>query len=417
MSGPSRTIAVIGAGIVGVSTAIWLLREGHQVVLVDREGPAAGASYGNGGVLASCSIVPVSVPGLLAKAPRMLFDTNQPLFLKWRYLPKLMPWLRRYLRQGTVAQVEKRAAAMMPIIGDSLSDHLALAQGTGAERWIVPSDYLFLYRDRAHYHADAFGWQIRKAHGFDWDILEGQAWRDYDAAFGPAISLAARVGGHGRISDPGAYVKALAGHAQALGARFIKAEVTDFVRNANTITGLRVGGDTIPCDAAVLATGAWSGKLAQKLGLAPPLESERGYHLELWEPSVMPRAPVMVAAGKFVATPMEGRLRLAGIVEFGGLDAPPSRAPFRLLERNIREAMPGLTWKKTVEWMGHRPSMADSIPVLGAVPNLHGAFTAFGHDHVGLTGGPKTGRLLAQIISGQHPNLDLSPYSPARFTR
>lgn len=129
----------------------------------------------------------------------------------------------------------------------------------------------------------------------------------------------------------------------------------------------------------------------------------------------MPRSPVMVASGKFVATPMEGRLRLAGIVEFGGLDAPPSRAPFRLLERNIRAAIPGIDWKRTVEWMGHRPSIADSIPVIGEAPGLGGAFLAFGHDHVGLTGGPKTGRIVAQLVSGAKPNIDLTPYSPARF--
>ena len=169
------------------------------------------------------------------------------------------------------------------------------------------------------------------------------------------------------------------------------------------------------CDGAVLAAGAWSGRLAAKFGLKAPLETERGYHLELWEPSVMPRSPVMVASGKFVATPMDGRLRLAGVVEFGGLKAAPSRAPYRLLEQNIRAAMPGLTWKRTVEWMGHRPSMADSIPVIGEVPGLSGAYAAFGHDHVGLTGGPKTGRIMAQIISGTRPNIDLDPYSPARF--
>ncbi|MEY8843136.1 NAD(P)/FAD-dependent oxidoreductase, partial [Cribrihabitans sp. XS_ASV171] len=175
------------------------------------------------------------------------------------------------------------------------------------------------------------------------------------------------------------------------------------------------GGETIPCDAAVIATGAWSKRLAGKLGLKAPLESERGYHLELWEPSVMPRSPVMIASGKFVATPMESRLRLAGIVEFGGLEAPASRAPFALLERNIRAAIPGITWKKTVEWMGHRPSMVDSIPMIGEVPDFSGAFAAFGHDHVGLTGGPKTGRILAQLIAGKKPNIDLSPFSPARF--
>ena len=130
----------------------------------------------------------------------------------------------------------------------------------------------------------------------------------------------------------------------------------------------------------------------------------------------MPRAPVMLASGKFVITPMDGRLRLAGIVELGGLDAPPSRAPFNLLRRLATAAIPGLTWDREDEWMGHRPAPADSIPVIGAVPGIEGAFTGFGHHHIGLTAGPKTGRLLAQLIDGKKPNLDLGAYSPARFT-
>jgi len=415
MTETSKTVAVIGAGIVGVSTAIWLQRDGHKVILIDREGPAAGASQGNGGVLASCSVVPVTVPGLLRKAPGMLMSPDQPLFLKWGYVPKLVPWLVKYLRTANAQTVERRAAAMAPIIGDSLADHQALAAGTGAERYIVPTDYLYLYKDRAHFNGDAFGWKVRAENGFGWELLEGADWRAYDPSFGPDISFAVKLANHGRISDPGAYVTALAHHAEAQGARIIKAQVDDVIREGGRVTGLRAGGETIACDVAVLATGAWSGPLAGKFGIKVPLESERGYHLELWEPSVMPRAPVMVASGKFVATPMDGRLRLAGIVEFGGLDAPPSRAPFALLEKNIRQAMPGLTWKKTVEWMGHRPSMADSLPVIGALPGLEGAVAAFGHDHVGLTGGPKTGRIVAQLVSDKHPNLDLTPYSPARF--
>ncbi|MGF1526423.1 MAG: NAD(P)/FAD-dependent oxidoreductase [Candidatus Competibacterales bacterium] len=415
MTETTKTVAVIGAGIVGVSTAIWLQRDGHKVVLIDREGPAAGASHGNGGVLAACSVIPVPVPGLLAKAPKMLFSPHEPLFVKWGYLPRLLPWLLKYLGTANPEDVRRRAAALTTIIGDSLADHQALAAGTGAERWIVPSDYLYLYKDRSHYQGDAFGWSVRKENGFTWDILEDATWRDYDPVFTPDINLAVRLRHHGRISDPGQYVRSLAQHAEKRGARFIKAEVDDIVHQNGRLVGLRAEGVTIDCDAAVLATGAWSGPLAAKVGLKAPLESERGYHLELWEPSVMPRSPVMVASGKFVATPMEGRLRLAGIVEFGGLDAPPSRAPFRLLEKNIRAAIPGLTWKKTVEWMGHRPSMADSIPVLGEVPGLAGAYTAFGHDHIGLTGGPKTGQILAQMISGKRSNLDLSSYSPKRF--
>lgn len=417
MSQGAKTVAVIGAGIVGVSTAIWLQRDGHDVVLIDRAGPAEGASYGNGGVLASCAIVPVTVPGLIARAPRMLFDPNQPLFLKWGYLPKLAPWLVRYLSHATAPETDRIAAALMPIIGDSLNDHLALADGTGAEKWIVPADYLYIYNNRAHFEGDAFGWGLRRAHGFKWDELDGAAFRNYDPVFDPALGFAVKLKGHGCISDPGRYVKDLAAYLERQGGRVLKADVQDIVRDGGRVTGVRAGGDTIACDTAVVATGVWSGPLARRLGLRVPLESERGYHIELWEPSFMPRSPVMVASGKFVATPMDGRLRLAGVVEFGGTEAPPSRAPFELLKRNGTAALPGLKWKEETEWMGHRPAPADSIPVIGEVPGVTGAYTGFGHHHIGLTGGPKTGRLLAQLISGRKPNVDLNAYSPARFAK
>lgn len=417
MTQERKTVAIIGAGIVGVSTAIWLQRDGHDVVLIDRAGPGEGTSYGNGGVLASCAVVPVTVPGLLFKAPRMLFDPNQPLFLKWRYLPRLMPWLLKYLRHANAADTARIAEALMPIIGDSLNDHLALARGTGAEKWVVPSDYLYVYNDRAHFQGDAFGWDLRRRNGFQWDEMEGAAFRDYDPAFAADLGFAVRLGGHGRIADPGRYVKDLAAYVEREGGRIITADVSDIVRDAGRVTGVRAGGETLACDAAVVATGVWSGPLAKKLELSVPLESERGYHIELWEPSVMPRSPVMVASGKFVATPMDGRLRLAGVVEFGGLEAGPSKAPFDLLKRNGVAALPGLRWREMTEWMGHRPAPADSIPVIGEVPGLNGAYTGFGHHHVGLTGGPKTGRLLAQMISGRQPNVDLSVYSPARFSQ
>lgn len=414
-TGAKPPVIVIGAGIVGVATAIWLQRDGHDVVLIDRAGPAEGTSYGNGGVLASCSIVPVTVPGLVAKAPRMLLDPGQPLFLRWSYLPKLTPWLLRYLGHCKPEETRRIAAAMAPLVSDSLADHEALSAGTGAEKWVVPADYLFLYRDRAHYKGDAFGWSIRRDHGFVWDELEGPAFHDYDPVFGKEIGFAARLKGHGRIADPGQYVKDLARHFEQKGGRFLRAEVTDFAISNGRVTGVVAGGETIACSAAVVATGAWSKPLAARLGLHVPLESERGYHLELWEPSVMPKAPAMIASGKFVATPMEGRLRLAGVVEFGGLDAPASRAPVELLRRNVRAAIPGITWKEEKAWMGHRPAPADSIPLIGEVRGAQGVFLGFGHHHVGLTAGPRTGQLLAQLVGGKTPNVDIAPYAPNRF--
>lgn len=415
MTEQGKTIAIIGAGIVGVSTAIWLQRDGHKVILIDRAGPGEAASHGNGGVLASCSVVPVTAPGLLSKAPGMLLDRSQPLFLKWSYLPRLFPWLIKYLRHANPEDTRRIAAALTPIIGDSLADHLALSEGTGAQKWIHPSDYLFVYNDRAHYEKDAFGWSLRKENGFVWDELEGKAFTDYDPVFSPELSFATRLGDHGRISDPGRYVKDLALHVEANGGTVLRAEVEDLVRDGGRVTGVRASGEVIPCDAAVVAAGVWSKSLSQKLGINVPLEAERGYHLELWEPSFMPKAPVMIASGKFVMTPMDGRLRLAGIVEFGGTKAGPSAAPIALLKKNVRAALPGLSWQKEVEWMGFRPAPSDSIPVIGEVPGLHGAYMGFGHHHVGMTGGPKTGRLLAQMISGRTPNTDMSAYAPSRF--
>jgi D-amino-acid dehydrogenase len=412
---PQKTIAIVGAGIVGVSAAIWLQREGHKVMLIDRGAPGDGTSYGNAGVLASVAIMPVTGPGLIAKAPRMLFDPNQPLFLKWGYLPKLMPWLVKYLRHANAEDATRIAAALAPIIGDSLADHQALSEGTGAEKWIVPGDYVFGYGSRADYEAEAFTWKIRREHGFEPQEIED--FKAYDPVFSEKIGFGIKMPNHGRITSPGDYVKDLARHAEANGTQMIKADVRGILRENGQVTGLRTTGETIACDTVILATGVWSKPMADMLGLNVPLESERGYHIELWEPNFMPRGPVMIASGKFVATPMEGRLRLAGVVELGGLKAPPSRAPFDLLKRQALAAMPGLTWARETEWMGHRPAPSDSIPVIGEVPGIKGAYLGFGHHHVGLTGGPKTGRLLAQMISGRKPNIDVGVYSPSRFKR
>jgi D-amino-acid dehydrogenase len=412
-----KPIVIVGAGIVGVSTAIWLQRDGHKVILVDRAGPAEGASFGNGGILASCSCVPVTGPGLIAKAPRMLLDPTQPLFLRWGYLPKLAPWLLKYLSHANAADTTRIAKAIAGVTADSLNDHLALAAGTGAEKWIVPSEYAYIYRDRAHFEEDAFGWNLRRENGFTWEEIEGQAFRDWDGIFASDLGFAAKFDDHGRISDPGQYVKDLAAHVVAQGGQLLKADVTDVVRENGQVTAIRAGGENIPCSAVVIATGVWSGALAKKLGLSVPLEAERGYHIELWEPNFMPKAPVMVASGKFVATPMEGRLRIAGVVEFGGTEAGASQAPLNLLKKNGIAAFPGLKWKEMTEWVGFRPAPADSIPVIGEVPGIKGAFTGFGHHHIGLTGGPKTGRLLAQMIAGRQPNVDVSVYSPARYAQ
>ncbi|MEM7076482.1 MAG: FAD-dependent oxidoreductase [Pseudomonadota bacterium] len=415
MDEPKAHVVIVGAGIVGVSTAIWAMRDGFSVTLVDRSRPGDGTSYGNAGLLASSALVPVTVPGLLAKTPRMAFDPGSPLFINWAYIPRLLPWLWQYLRHANAHDTKARAEALLPLIGDSLSDHQTMAAGTGAEHWIVPCDYVMGYPSGAAIKADHLSWEIRKQAGFECRTLEGAELRQYDPALGSSIACGVVMPGHGRIGDPGRYVKDLARHAERQGARFLQAEVEGVLQTNGHVTGVRANGQVIACDRVALTAGVWSGALAKDLGLRVPLAPESGFHLELTEPSVTLRSPVMVAEGKFVMTPMEGRLRLAGMVGYVGLNGRMPDAPFRLFEKHVRRALPDLRWRDTRRWMGHRPAITDSRPLIGAVPAVKGAFVGFGHDHVGLTAGPRTGRLLAQLMSGAKPNIDLTPFAPDRF--
>jgi D-amino-acid dehydrogenase len=415
ISAKSLSVIVVGAGMIGISTAIWLQRAGHKVTLIDRIGPAGGTSYGNAGILASGSVVPVTTPGLIAKAPGMLLNPNQPLFLKWRHLPRMMPWLVRYLGHANLADTNRIADALVPIIGESLTDHQRLAAGTGAERWIEPADYAYIYDNRKAFERDALAWQIKQRLGFTWDEYEGEGVSTYEPAVAGRAGYIAAMNDHGFIKSPGDYITALTRHFEEKGGRLIIADVAAVSHENGCVTGVSAGGEWHQADRIALTTGVWSGVLANQFGIKVPLESERGYHIELWGPSHIPKRPLSITTGKFVITPMEGRIRLAGIVEFGGLEAEPSRAPLALLRRQLKEYMPDLTWEEETEWMGHRPAPVDSIPVISNVPGYKGAFMGFGHHHVGLTGGPKTGQLLASMITGQHPNIDLETYSINRF--
>lgn len=407
-------VIVVGAGIVGVSCAIWLQRGGHDVTIVDRAGPASGTSHGNAGVLAACAVVPVTTPGLLARAPGMLLDRDAPLFLKWSYLPRLLPFLYHYLRHANDAHVDHYATAMAGLLHDTLDQHRQLAAGTPAAKYISDDDYCFGYATQAAYEADAYSWGKRRATGFDFTVMKGADYAAHDPAYGAAFETVVRCGNHGRISDPGAYVKALADHFVASGGTLDIHEVQDVTVRDGAIAALQTTGGVMTADHIVLAMGPWSKAIAHKLGVKVPFESERGYHVEFINPSVMPKNPMMVASGKFVVTPMDGRLRAAGVIEFGGLKKGPSRAPFDLLRRQVAKLLPGLTCEREVEWMGHRPAPSDSLPLIGANDPAGRSYSAFGHQHLGLTGGPKTGRIVADLIAGRTPNLDLGAFDPKK---
>lgn len=410
----TRHVVVIGAGIVGVSAAIWLRRAGAEVTLLDRAGPGAGTSHGNGGVLAACGVAPVTGPGLLRKAPGMLRDPEFPLFLRWPYLPKLLPWLRRYLGHANDTDTRRISRGLVPIVNDSVAQHKALCADLGLEDWVRDSDYCFAYTNRAAFEAEAYSWALREAAGFTPEIIEGPVVQEFDPAYGPQITCVARLADHGFIADPGGYVRALAKAFAEMGGTFRQADVQDVEITDGRVSSVLTNQGPLPCDDLLLAAGVWSRPLMQKLGVTVPLESERGYHIVFEGAEGGPARPTMMAAGKFVATPMTQGLRCAGIVEFGGLEAGASAAPLALLRRQAKAAFPGLRARNEIEWLGHRPAPSDSLPLIGQIGESR-VYTAFGHHHIGLTGGPKTGRLIAGLITGQPPNTDLAPYHPQRF--
>ncbi len=411
----SAPVIVIGAGIVGISTALWLRRAGKEVLVLDRAEVGMGTSYGNGGVLAACGMVPVTAPGLGAKGPRLLLDREFPLFLRWTYLPRLYPWLRKYLSHANDADTCRIAKGLTEITGDSIAQHDALAGGTAAEKFLAHSDYTFAYPNRAAFEADAYTWGLRAEAGFVPEIIEGDAVQAYEPALGPETTLLAVMKDHGYISDPARYVQALAEVLKAEGGEVRQAEVKDFELVEGRVRAVITDQGRMDCETVVLTTGVWSKPLMKKLGLNIPLESERGYHVVFKNPSQTLRQPLMIAAGKFVATPMAGGLRCAGIVEFGGLKAGPSKAPLEFLYRKVKENFPALEFESTEEWMGHRPAPSDSLPLIGQIGKT-GIYTGFGHHHIGLTGGPKTGRILADMIAKKRSNRDFEAFNPMRFT-
>ncbi|MEM0922756.1 MAG: FAD-binding oxidoreductase [Pseudomonadota bacterium] len=411
-------IIVVGAGITGVATALTLARAGQSVTLIDRLAPGdpGQTSFGNAGILASAGVVPVSVPGLLSKVPRMWLDRDGPVYFRLSHLPRFLPWLRPFLSHATADGVRRIASGLGPLVIDSLDQHLALARGTKAERFIERGHYVFLYRSRADFEKDAFGWQIRREQGIVWEEWDRAALADRDPFLSAHFQFAAAPGGHGWITWPAAYIAALAEAFAEAGGQFRQAEIVDLVPEENARARVTLaGGETLSADRAILCAGVWSGRLAAKLGHNAMLEAERGYHVTFEGASHRPPSPYMMTEAKLGVTPMEPGLRVAGLAEFAGLDAPAAEAPLAQIRRQLHRLYPNLEWDSASEWMGQRPSTPDSLPLMGSSPTAPCFLFAFGGQHLGLTMGPKLAQLVSAEALGRGSNLDLAPYAVDRF--
>ena len=412
-------VVVIGAGIVGVSAALYLRRAGRAVTLVDPNPPGSGASSGNAGCFNISSTVPVSLPGVARNVPRWLLDPQGPLKIRWRYLPHLAPWLVRFLRAGTPDRVEAQARALRALMLPALTDVTALAASAGAADLVKAQGHLVVYRNEEAFRADALGWHLRDMTGTIIEQWDGAALRDFDPTIAPIYAKGVYIAENGHTPDPAALVARLADQLMREGGVIVRGKALGFDRTGGLISAVRTDAGTLPASAVLLAAGAHSKKLAAMLGDRVPLDTERGYHLMIRDPEAMPCISILDTAGKFVATPMAGGLRLAGTVELAGLQAPPDWRRADMLLGRAKALFPALAdhyaEDRLSRWMGFRPSMPDSLPVLGRATRVGNAFHAFGHGHIGLTAGATSGRIAADLVIGATPGIDLTPYRADRF--
>jgi len=409
----TEKILVIGAGITGVCIAESLRRAGRSVTLIDRvpPGDTAQTSYGNAGLLAREGVGPILDTGIMLQLPKLLLDPNSPVKLRWSYLLRLIPWALPALRNGFKDRAHHIVTAMNELIYDTVEQHSAIANGTDAAQYIQKGELTLLYRKKSDFTASKFINDAKKAVGIEWEERDLAMLKERDAALGDAYTFGAAYPDHGWLADPAAYVAALARHFTNSGGTFLNREVVDIGTDRVTCTnGEEITGDTI-----ILATGAWSEKLAKTFGHKVPLQGERGYHILLKNPSQVPDLPYLITDNKFGLTPMLGGLRCAGTTEFAPLDAEPSNSPIKLLEKSVKQVYPDLTWESTETWMGHRPTTVDSLPMLGRTKSAPNVIYAFGGQHLGLTMGPKVAQIIRDIVMDKPTNIDLSPYAVDRF--
>lgn len=413
---PPRQVTIVGAGIVGMSTALQLQRAGCAVTVIDRVAPGESCSRGNAGILATYGMVPLSTPGFIWKVPSMLTDPLGPLAMRWRHVPKMLPWMFSFLRASRPAEVERIAAALAQLTRTTVEAHLAQVAGTRAAALARPTPLLCVYPDEAGYRADQYVWNLREQHGTRIHTLRDGAVREMEPAVAEHFRFGVVMENCGYSPDPFALVQALAEHFVELGGRVLRHEVRDVVVGADGPVALVTEAGNLPVADLVVCGGVWSGQLSRRLGSPVPLEAERGYHVTLQRHTGdAPRYPVMSPAQKMLTTPMRGGLRAAGLVEFAGLRTPPDYRRARTLLKHLRTLFPRIEAQAHTEWMGHRPSLPDSMPVIGRSPHFRNVFYGFGHQHIGLTCAPGTATALTGLVLGQAPTIDLTPFRIDRF--
>jgi D-amino-acid dehydrogenase len=408
-------ITVVGAGIVGMTVACSLRREGHDVTVVTQHPPGEYCSFGNAGMLNNAGCVPQAMPGVMWKVPGYLTDPLGPLVVRWSYLAKSMPWMLRFLANANVRQAEHASIALYSLIRDTVPAYEDLLKWAGAPELVRRSGYLVAYDSEKSYQGDALAWRLRRDRGVKTAMLDAAGIRSLVPQLAPAYVRGVHVLDQGFVTNPERVVKALAARFQRDGGVILERKVLDIEKGEGGVTAIVTDAGLFPVETLVICAGVHSGELTAKLGEPVPIEAERGYHVTYSDPGLEVPLPVHVSDAKVFVTPMEMGVRVAGQAEFSGIYAEPNYRRAHVLEIHMKRMFPQVRTVDSTRWMGRRPAMPDSLPVIGPSKKQRNVYYAFGHGHLGLCGGAPTGRLMADLIAGRAPAIDLTPYRADRF--
>ncbi|MFO1209801.1 MAG: FAD-dependent oxidoreductase [Amaricoccus sp.] len=412
---PIPKVIVIGAGVVGLTAAIALQARGLAVTVLDREGPAAGASAGNAGAFAFSDILPLASPGILRKAPGWLLDPLGPLSVPPGYALKIAPWMLRFARACAPDRVAAATAAQTRLMDLSKAELEPFLAASGTLSMLRKEGNLQVYESRAEFEASLPGWTAREAHGIAFRHMTAPEMAELQPGLAPRFTHGTFTPDWYSIADPKLYTLALAAHFRERGGSVEQSEVTALALAGDGVELRSSDGVARRADCVVLAAGAYSHRIAATLGDRIPLETERGYNTTLPAGAWDLRTQLTFGGHGFVVTRLSSGIRIGGAVELGGLDRPPNFARSEAMLAKARDFLPGLKPEDGVQWMGFRPSLPDSLPAIGPARATRRVIHAFGHGHLGLTQAAGTARLVADLVTGAPPAIDLAAFSPQRF--
>jgi D-amino-acid dehydrogenase len=409
-------VIVAGAGIIGASIAHALAARGEKVILVDRQEPGRGASFGNMASIAVNGFDAVSRPSTWKKIPFWLTDPNAPVTADPRYAIKMVPWMLKFLAAGRPARIRAIEDAGASLATRALGDLTALLDSIGARDMLSEATCLSLYGSEKAFEDDRGNRELMDRHGLKYEVLTGAAIREREPLLNPDIPKATLLPQNHFISDPFLLVKRIVAAMQENGGELAVGDIARVERDNRGVTALVLtDGRRLEADRVVIALGVHTGALAAGVGEPIPVETERGYHTQIMAPGADLTYSLIWPERAFMVTPTAGGIRVGGSVEMAGLMRAPNWKRARILVEHAKFAIPSLKVENHTEWMGHRPAMPDTIPVMSASANTKGLYYATGHGHLGLTYSATTGMLMADLIQGRTPPVDLRPFRVDRF--